>query len=83
MIPAGLPFVPQGDAIWLKDKLFQKKRLAEKMQQAPPEFDWQRRLLVSEHYLSHAASAFLAIPGGRTVGSCPKLKPLLGSVSRF
>jgi carbamoyltransferase len=48
--------------IWLKDKLFQKKELAEKLRAAAPEFDWSRRLLFSEHHLSHAASAFFPSP---------------------
>jgi carbamoyltransferase len=48
--------------IWLKDKLFQKKKLGEKLRAAAPDFDWQHRLLFSEHHLSHAASAFFPSP---------------------
>src|SRR6266403_1823981 len=64
-----LAFAPRGFGsfrtampIWLRDKLFQKKRLCEQLQAAAPEFDWEQRLLFSEHYLSHAASAFFPSP---------------------
>jgi len=48
--------------LWLKEKLFQKSLLARKLQQAAPEFNWQSKLLFSEHHLSHAASAFYPSP---------------------
>jgi carbamoyltransferase len=48
--------------VWLNDKLFQKKRLGEKLRAAAPEYDWERRILFSEHHLSHAASAFFPSP---------------------
>ncbi len=48
--------------LWLKEKLFQKALLARKLQEAAPAFDWQSKLLFSEHHLSHAASAFYPSP---------------------
>jgi len=48
--------------LWLKDKLFQKRKLSERLKAAAPDFDWDRRLLFSEHHLSHAASAFFPSP---------------------
>jgi carbamoyltransferase len=48
--------------VWLNDKLFQKTRLGEKLRAAAPEYDWERRILFSEHHLSHAASAFFPSP---------------------
>ena len=64
-----LAFAPQGFQsfrkampIWLKDKLFQKRKLEEKLRTAAPGFDWDHRLLFSEHHLSHAASAFFPSP---------------------
>ncbi len=64
-----LAFAPRGFGsfraampVWLKDKLFQKKQLGERLQAAAPEFDWGNRLLFSEHHLSHAASAFFPSP---------------------
>jgi carbamoyltransferase len=64
-----LAFAPRGFEsfrtampVWLKDKLFQKKRLGEKLRAAAPEYDWDHRILFSEHHLSHAASAFFPSP---------------------
>jgi carbamoyltransferase len=48
--------------VWLKEKLFQKTLLANKLKAAAPDFDWQSKLLFSEHHLSHAASAFFPSP---------------------
>ena len=69
LIETYLAFAPRGFRsfreampVWLKDKLFQKKRLAKKLRAAAPEFDWNQRLLFSEHHLSHAASAFYPSP---------------------
>src|SRR5215813_10421485 len=64
-----LAFAPRGFRsfrlampVWLKDKLFQKKNICEKLRAFAPGFDWDRRLLFSEHHLSHAASAFFPSP---------------------
>src|SRR6516164_167549 len=64
-----LAFAPKGFAsfrtampLWLKDKLFQRKKLDQTLRAAAPDFDWRRRLLFSEHHLSHAASAFFPSP---------------------
>jgi carbamoyltransferase len=64
-----LAFAPRGFRsfrtampIWFEDKLFQKKKIGEKLRAAAPEFDWEQRLLFSEHHLSHAASAFFPSP---------------------
>jgi len=69
LIATYLAFAPRGFRsfrtsmpIWLTDKLFQRKKLGEKLQAAAPQFDWRRRLLFSEHHLSHAASAFFPSP---------------------
>ena len=48
--------------VWLKDKLFQKEKLSDKLRAAAPDYDWRNRLLFSEHHLSHAASAFFPSP---------------------
>jgi len=53
--------------VWLKEKLFQKRILGEKLRAAAPDFDWNHRLLFSEHHLSHAASAFYPSPFDRAV----------------
>lgn len=64
-----LAFAPKGFAsfrrampVWLKEKLFQKRMLRETLEKDAPEFDWESRLLFSEHHLSHAASAFFPSP---------------------
>jgi carbamoyltransferase len=69
LIKTYLAFAPRGFGsfhkampVWLKDKLFQKKQLCGKLRAAAPEFDWERRILFSEHHLSHAASAFFPSP---------------------
>jgi len=48
--------------LWLKEKLFQRTLLAQKLKAAAPDLDWQNKLLFSEHHLSHAASAFFPSP---------------------
>jgi carbamoyltransferase len=60
--PRGFRSFRKAMPIWLNDKLFQKRRLGEKLRVAAPEFDWDRRLLFAEHHQSHAASAFFASP---------------------
>src|ERR671927_982299 len=64
-----LSFAPRGFRsfrmampLWLKEKLFQKKLLKEELQALAPDYDWDERLLFSEHHLSHAASAFYPSP---------------------
>lgn len=65
-----LAFAPRGFKsfatslpVWVKDKLFQKKgiltTLSEKLSN---DVDWGKKLLFSEHHLSHAASAFFPSP---------------------
>src|SRR5262245_5587912 len=60
-----LAFAPRGFRsfrmaipLWLKEKLFQKQLLRDELRTLDPDFDWQRKLLFTEHHQSHAASAF-------------------------
>jgi carbamoyltransferase len=49
--------------VWLKDKLFQKTVISNELNKLwGKEVDWSKRLLFSEHHLSHAASAFFPSP---------------------
>lgn len=48
--------------LWLREKLFLKDLLRKKLKRLAPGCDWDRRLLFSEHHLSHAASAFFPSP---------------------
>ncbi len=65
-----LAFAPKGFAsfikampIWIKDKLFQKAALIQKLEETlGDEVNWRERLMFSEHHLSHAASAFYPSP---------------------
>ena len=64
-----LAFAPRGFAsfrealpLWIKDKLFQKHTLARELSKLDAQVDWVRKLLFSEHHLSHAASAFFPSP---------------------
>ena len=65
-----LAFAPRGFRsfatsmpLWIKDKLFQKNQLITALKTyLDEETDWNRRLLFSEHHLSHAASAFFPSP---------------------
>jgi len=64
-----LAFAPRGFTsfrmampVWLKEKLFQKDLLRKALAASEPDFDWQNKLLFSEHHQSHAASAFFPSP---------------------
>lgn len=65
-----LAFAPKGYEsfatalpIWLKDKLFQKRRVTSALENLlGSHVDWKSKLLFSEHHLSHAASAFFPSP---------------------
>lgn len=65
-----LSFAPQGLRsfitalpVWLKEKLFQKSLLIKELKERyGSSIDWEKKLLFSEHHLSHAASAFFPSP---------------------
>ena len=64
-----LAFAPRGYRsfaaalpVWLKEKLFQKQLIRDQLRPFAPDFDWERKLLFSEHHQSHAASAFYPSP---------------------
>jgi carbamoyltransferase len=64
-----LSFAPRGFRsfrmampVWLREKLFQKTMLTKELRKFAPDFDAEKRLLFSEHHLSHAASAFYPSP---------------------
>lgn len=69
LIETYLAFAPRGFLsfktalpVWMTEKLFQKTLLLRKLKAHAPDFDWEKRLLFSEHHLSHAASAFYPSP---------------------
>ena len=64
-----LMFAPSGYAsfrmalpLWIREKLFQKDLLSGELKQLDPALDWTKKLLFTEHHLSHAASAFFPSP---------------------
>jgi len=64
-----LAFAPKGFTsfcmsmpIWLREKLFQKKFLFEKLKQHDENFNDINKIRFSEHHYSHAASAFYPSP---------------------
>jgi carbamoyltransferase len=61
--PRGLTSFVKAIPVWVKDKLFQKRKiLAELQRTLSEEVEWEDRILFSEHHLSHAASAFYPSP---------------------
>jgi carbamoyltransferase len=64
-----LAFAPRGFRsftvampVWIKDKLFQRSNMSKMLAADAPDVDWHKRLLFSEHHMSHAASAFYPSP---------------------
>src|SRR5437868_8031588 len=64
-----LSFAPRGFGsfrtalpVWVKDKLFQKSTILQELKAIQAGIDWDKRLLFSEHHLSHAASAYYPSP---------------------
>jgi carbamoyltransferase len=64
-----LSFAPKGYTsfrmalpLWLGEKLFLRRLLNKELAQLAPDVQWEKRLLFSEHHLSHAASAFYPSP---------------------
>ena len=48
--------------LWLKEKLFQKKLLLNKLQEHDKNFNDDKKIFFSDHHLSHASSAFFPSP---------------------
>jgi carbamoyltransferase len=48
--------------VWLKDKLFQKKMLFNELKRHDNNFNDNKKIFISDHHLSHAASAFFPSP---------------------
>jgi carbamoyltransferase len=64
-----LAFAPRGFTsfrtampVWLREKLFLKHLLQKKLGLVARDPEWERKLLFTEHHLSHAASAFFPSP---------------------
>ena len=64
-----LMFAPSGYAsfrmavpLWIREKLFQKDLLQDRLKELDRNIDWAAKLRFTEHHLSHAASAFFPSP---------------------
>ncbi len=69
LIETYMAFAPRGFKsfslsmpIWLREKLFQKKFLFDKLKEQDKKFDAISKIKFSEHHYSHAASAFYPSP---------------------
>ncbi|MBX9812744.1 MAG: carbamoyltransferase [Burkholderiales bacterium] len=60
--PRGFQSFRMAIPVWLREKLFLKDLLRKELKGHAPDYDWDSRLLFSEHHLSHAASAFFPSP---------------------
>ena len=60
--PKGFQSFSLSMPIWLREKLFQKKFLFEKLKQHDEKFKDIKKIKFSEHHFSHAASAFFPSP---------------------
>ncbi len=61
--PYGFRSFAKALPIWLKDKLFQKRKIVDNLEGVlGAHIGWSDRLYFSEHHLSHAASAFYPSP---------------------
>tara|TARA_R110000787_G_scaffold14819_30_gene45634 strand:- start:1304 stop:3139 length:1836 start_codon:yes stop_codon:yes gene_type:complete len=63
--PRGFESFRMAMPVWLKEKLFQKSLLRNKLCREAPDYNWDNKLLFAEHHQSHAASAFYPSPFGR------------------
>jgi len=60
--PKGFKSFSLSMPIWLREKLFQKRFLFEKLEQHDENFEDIKKIKFSEHHYSHAASAFYPSP---------------------
>ena len=60
--PRGFQSFRMAIPVWIKEKLFQKRLITQELKATAPEFDWDSKLLFTEHHQSHAASAFYPSP---------------------
>jgi len=61
--PKGFKSFTTSLPIWIKDKLYQKTVIINALKDLwGKDYEWEERLLFSEHHLSHAASAFFPSP---------------------
>ncbi len=60
--PSGFKSFSMSMQLWLREKLFQKKLLFDKLKEQDIKFNDIKKINFSEHHFSHAASAFFSSP---------------------
>jgi carbamoyltransferase len=60
--PRGIKSFSMAIPLWLREKLFLKDLLLKEFRKLDKDNIWNKKLLFSEHHLSHAASAFFPSP---------------------
>ncbi|MBF0110292.1 MAG: carbamoyltransferase [Magnetococcales bacterium] len=60
--PRGFSSFRMAMAVWIKEKLFQKKLILDQLKSLDSDFSGENLLLFAEHHQSHAASAFYPSP---------------------
>ncbi len=61
--PRGFSSFSKSMPLWIKDKIFQKNKLINELNcSLTDSVEWRKKILFSEHHLSHAASAFYPSP---------------------
>lgn len=60
--PKGFKSFSRSLPAWINDKLFQKRKLISELKKIDIKVDWEKKILFSEHHLSHASSAFYPSP---------------------
>ncbi|WP_440907765.1 carbamoyltransferase family protein [Candidatus Pelagibacter sp.] len=65
--PKGFVSFAKAMPLWIKEKLFQKNLLFNKLQQHDENYNSDENIFFSDHHLSHAASAFFPSPFNEAV----------------
>ena len=65
--PKGFISFSKAMPLWIKEKLFQKKLLYEKLKEQDKNFNSDKNIFFSDHHLSHAASAYYPSPFSEAV----------------
>lgn len=60
--PRGFKSFATAIPLWIKEKLFQKKLLIDKLKTLDPKGQYKNKILFAEHHQSHAASAYYPSP---------------------
>ena len=60
--PRGFQSFAKAIPLWVKEKILQKNLLIKELSSILPNVKWEKKILFSEHHLSHAASAYYPSP---------------------